>query len=537
MKLTFITFQHVTEAIKNLLANKQLSPDGKVSHGLISATWAALHEGYWGQKYEGADAAKAIANLRKLCMAEAVALPADASAGEFLEETLRKDDSFDSIRSRVMDAINANIRAGIDMDADGDGVEDVREYAYAWCQDIFPGVVVYSMNGKLFQCDYTVASDDSITLGTPEPVEMAYQPATTSAEEGDRSTRARALAVECDVLEESAYDAAKGELTVTIIKPGFSKNSTKGRKRFYPAETLRESVPVFKGAKMFADHATEAEDKVRPEGSIRNWVANVTETWAESDGTVKGRATVIDPPFKAKLDRLKEAGLLNEMGVSVRIAGAWSPAEIEGQEAARIDEIVSARSVDFVTYAGAGGRVEQMESASSDEYDIDLIDEAQLRRRRPDLVALIESSAHQERNTMKSLEVQLQEATTELAATRQKLQAAETQIAESAKTAQKATAQTELAKLLAESKLPDAAQNRIRAQFKDAVAVDGMKEAIDAEREYIKSFANPTRVTNLGKENNGTNADAAADARKSMKESFMKSGMSEKEAELAAAGR
>jgi len=64
-----------------------------------------------------------------------------------------------------------------------------------------------------------------------------------------------------------------------------------------------------------------------------------------------------------------------------------------------------------------------------------------------------------------------------------------------------------------------------------------MKEAIEAEREYIKSFAPATRVTNLGKENNGTNADAAAGARKSMKESFMKSGMSEKEAELAAAGR
>jgi hypothetical protein len=536
MQLTFITFQHVTEAIKNLVANKQLSPDGKVSRGLISATWAALHEGYRGQKYDGADAGKAIANLRKAFLAEAVALPADGSDGEFLEEALRKDDSFDSIRSRVMDQINSNIRAGIDMDADGDGPQDAIEYASAWCQDIFPGVVVYSMNGKLLQCDYTIGSDDSVTLGMPEPVEMAYQPATTSAEEGDRSTPARAMAVECDVLEESSYDAAKGELTVTIIRPGFSKNSTKGRKRFYPAETLRESAPVFKGAKMFADHATEAEDKARPEGSIRNWVANVSETWAESDGTVKGRATVIDPPFKAKLDRLKEAGLLNEMGVSVRIAGAWSPAEIEGQEAARIDEIVSARSVDFVTYAGAGGHVEAME-AEHEEFDIDLIDEAQLRARRPDLVALIESSAHQERNTMKSLETQLQEATTELAAAKQKLQAAEAQIADSEKAAQKANAQTELAKLLAESKLPDAAQNRIRAQFKDSVAVEGMKEAIEAEREYIKSFANPTRVTNLGKENNGTNADAAADARKSMKESFMKSGMSEKEAELAAAGR
>jgi len=546
MKLEFITFQHIEEAIKYLVSGKGgkhlpvTDESGTPNHRLMGAAWAALHGGYRGNKYEGPDKAKAISTLKAMYKAEKMDMPmeADFSAGAFFQEALRKDDSFDSIRCKVMDAINANIRAGVDMDADGDGSQDAIEYACAWCQDIFPGAVVYSMNGKLMQCDYSIDADGDVQLGTPSEVEMAYQPVSASASDAGESTRAnsRALAVECQGLQESAYDSAQGELTVTVIKPGFSKNKTNGRQRFYPSETLTKAAPIFKGAKMFADHATESEDKARPEGSIRNWVANVTDSWAESDGTVKAKARVIDPPFKAKLDRLKDTNLLNEMGVSVRIAGAWSPAEIDGQEAARIDEIVSARSVDFVTFAGAGGMVEAMESDRADEFDVDLIDEAGFRKRRPDIVELIESNSLGVNEKMKTLETQLQEAHTELAATKQKLEAAETKIKESETAAQKADTQAKLTSLLAESKLPEAAQNRIRTQFKDAIKVDGMKEAIDAEREYIKAFAPTTKVTNLGKGDNGSTS-GSTDVRASLVESFMRGGMTKEQAEIAAVGR
>src|SRR5207237_4862342 len=113
----------------------------------------------------------------------------------------------------------------------------------------------------------------------------------------------------------------------------------KGRSRYYHAESLKRDHKIFDRAKMFADHATDKESKDRPEGSVHNWVANIGKTWSEADGTVKGTATVIDPPFKAKLDRLNDAGLLKEMNVSVRIAAEVYPAEIEGQEADSIDQI------------------------------------------------------------------------------------------------------------------------------------------------------------------------------------------------------
>jgi hypothetical protein len=72
----------------------------------------------------------------------------------------------------VLDAIQRNVRAGIDMDCDGDGPQDCNDYA--WITDMYPDRVIYSMNGRLFQCTYTIDSNDLVTFGTPQPVEMTY---------------------------------------------------------------------------------------------------------------------------------------------------------------------------------------------------------------------------------------------------------------------------------------------------------------------------------------------------------------------------
>ena len=157
-------------------------------------------------------------------------------------------------------------------------------------------------------------------------------------------------------LMESAY--SKGVLTVKVIQPGFNKSKT----RFYPADTLKRDYKVFEGAKMFVDHQTDAEQKVRPEGSIKDWVANLRKVWVEKDGTIMGEAVVIDDGFKAKLSALASKNMLSQMGVSIRASGEVSGKEIEGVETSYVESLLSARSVDFVTFAGAGGEVLAMES-------------------------------------------------------------------------------------------------------------------------------------------------------------------------------
>jgi hypothetical protein len=328
-------------------------------------------------------------------------------------------------------------------------------------------------------------------------------------------------------LIQEAYNPTNGELTVTVIRPGFNKS--KGR--FYPKSTLVRDHKVFEGAKMFADHQTEADSRQRPEGSINNWVAQVKSTFVEEDGTIKAKAAVIDPPFKAKLDLLHEKGLLNEMGVSIRASGIATRQDVEGTPTNYVESFLSCRSVDFVTFAGAGGLVEAIESASSEE-DVELLSEEDLRKRRPDLVSAIEARVKEEVEKMKTVEEQLNEANAALATEKAKTQTLETQIAESEKTSRKATAAAELSKLLTEAKLPKPAEDRIRSQFKEAEKVEGMKEAIASEQEYIRSITPAKGVKNLGGKDN---IQEGSDEKKvNLVESFQRMGLSEAEAKIAA---
>ncbi len=468
-------------------------------------------------------------------------------------------ESFDSIRSRIQTALDNARNAGADLDLDGDNDAGYNG-DYCWVQDVFPSTVVYSMCGCLFQCDYT-DDGETVTLGIPKEVEQSY---TVVPSDGTMESEVnRTLAIEAEQLKESAYDSSKGVLTVTVIKPGFSKNSTKLKEsgktlpRYYPASTLKRDHKIFNGSKMFADHQTESEAKSRPEGSVKDWVASLGETWVESDGTVMGKATVIDPQFKEKLDTLSKNGLLKEMKTSVRIAAGVTEGEAEGKEAAVIESILSNKSVDFVTYAGAGGQVEAMESQAV-EGDVDLVSEAVLRDRRPDLVELIESRARKENTDVKTLEQQLKEANDKLTAltterddlktklneadgpevTPKKFKALQAENAKLLKENEELTngqakrdATEKLGKLLKESKLPEASQKRLQERFKDATSDEDFVEAIKDEQDYVKTIAGPTRVKHLGE--SGSNVDHKAN----VIESFKAMGMSEEQAKIAAAGR
>src|ERR1700688_373421 len=172
--LQFISQQHITEAVQFLAGKGHLpytDASGKPNHRLMGAAWAALHGGYRGNKYEGTDKGKALAKLKAVYKSEKMDTPEESFSldGEFFQESLAKSDSFDSIRCAVMDAINAKIKAGTDMDGDDDGSADAGRcqscgcvcgqrygcaccsncsFSYpknAWCMDLFSVQAVYSM--------------------------------------------------------------------------------------------------------------------------------------------------------------------------------------------------------------------------------------------------------------------------------------------------------------------------------------------------------------------------------------------------------
>ena len=308
----------------------------------------------------------------------------------------------------------------------------------------------------------------------------------------------------------------KDRATVIVIKPGF--NATEDR--YYPAEMLKRDFGIFEGAKMFADHPTEAEDKELPERSIKaSWVAVLKDVKVDEVGVVTGVAVIIEGWLKEKLGNLRDKGLLSEMGISINAIGKASKETIEGKDTLVIEELTGVRSVDFVTEPGAGGIVTLYEVDRSN--DIDLVSLSVLKEHRPDLVKLIEATVREEiakevRKAMESeeriteLEGQVATLTTENGTLKEAQEQAE-------KDKAKAEAQATIKEAVDKAELPDAAKAVLLTRFEAAESADGIAEAIQAEKDYIAKLSEAGKVKGLGPTNVNKEKDTEA-----LKESFKK---------------
>jgi hypothetical protein len=313
---------------------------------------------------------------------------------------------------------------------------------------------------------------------------------------------------------EEAQIGTKGVAKVVVIKPGFGNPVDN---HYYPAETLSRDFAVFEGVKMYADHQTEEEEKQRPEGSIRQWVASLKNVRFEEGVGIVGEAVIVEPWLQQKLATLRDQKLLSEMGISIRAAGVGTKGKIDGKDTNVVERITRVRSVDFVTEAGAGGGVLLYETEK--ELDIDVISLEILRDRRPDLVKLIEKEVKEttikevkkmseQDEKIEGLEKQVETLTTERDEARTKLSEAET-------AKKKAEAKSVIDEAIGKSELPDAAKERLVEKFKDVESADGVEDAIKAEKDYVDALAEAGKVKNLG----GTQPDPEK-SRESLKESF-----------------
>ncbi|WP_167197954.1 hypothetical protein [Brevibacterium pigmentatum] len=157
------------------------------------------------------------------------------------------------------------------------------------------------------------------------------------------------------ILREKATVTPKagGRAKIGIITPGAGSSGV------YPKETIEAAGrdKVFpKGTQMFFNHATEAEDWSRPEGDLHNLVGILTEDahWDNESGGLVAEAKIFSH-WKPII-----ADMAEDIGVSIRASGEVS--EAGGERV--VTKLTEARSVDFVTKAGRGGRViEVLESA------------------------------------------------------------------------------------------------------------------------------------------------------------------------------
>lgn len=425
-----------------------------------------------------------------------------AKLSPWLSEALRQDESLSAKHSKVRTAVDKHY-------------QDSKHYAFT--RDLFDKHVVVQAGPKMFQHSYTIGSDGGATLGNPTEVEQTYSPVGKDATESARE-------IEGDIvpLVEAAV-SGDGKTRIKVIAPGW------GSSGYYGAKMLErdggEAFPT--GTKMYLDHPTKAEEAARPERSVKDMAAVLTSPakWdaAGKEGPGLYAEANVVPAFRDFIN-----GAAKHIGVSIRAAGKSALGEAEGRKGPIIERIAVGKSIDFVTQAGAGGKI-LTESG----------------RQAESLRQLFEAATSRETGEPVD-EKTLQEA-----------QAANAKLQEQLKRANEALLLIEakdvvVKHLVGNKALPQLTRDRIvESLAKSPVVKDGkldepafktqIDEAVKFEMDYLAKVTGSGKVRGMGegdlKESKTGGADSADASVATLTESFKAMGMSDKAAAIAAQGR
>jgi len=336
---------------------------------------------------------------------------------------------------------------------------------------------------------------------------------------------------EVDISEATAEGIAKGVLPVRIIKPGFNI----GKGRYYSENSINDAGTIFEGSKMYADHLAKGD---RPERSVRDWVATLHETRVSESGNAVGFAHIHAGWLKEMVSNLFEAGDLGHLGTSINAVGKATKQTIDGVKTMFVEGLVKSgmQSVDFVTEAGAGGQAGLRESAIDNILDAELMDLAMLKEARPDLVRAIETDINNKVQTEVKAKMEIEDRVKELEGQLDTVTKDRDTLKEAAEQAEKdkvrAVAQATIKEAVDKAELPEAAKTKLTKVFENAETADGIADAIKDEAAYIATITETNKVKNLG--NTTKDEPDAVKTKESLKEGYIKLGMSEAEAKEAA---
>lgn len=327
-------------------------------------------------------------------------------------------------------------------------------------------------------------------------------------------------------------DKAVGKYPVKVIQPGW------GSSGYYSETVLAASAQLFEGAQMFWNHPKSSDNYERPERDLRDLAGVLTnvryeETNANGAG-IYGDAIVFEPFREA----LNEIGPY--IGVSIRAGGKVHEGEAEGRAGLLVEEINLVQSVDFVTRAGAGGKVlAQFAEAARSPYNVlENANEEEFMNLEEALNTIGERD-----NTINGLNTQLSEAQGQIDTLTQELARLN-----------EAHMLTECGAIVAaelkESDLPDVTKERIQQEAgkfmatkdeddkkkldKDKVK-QSVQEAIKAEAEYISKLSGGINVIGMGSKGHENDDDLAEAV--DLTDAFKAMGLSESAAKIAANGR
>lgn len=489
-------------------------------YGLVAGT-VSLTEA--GKKIAARNAARikaAIAAMQGMLAEVGDVEDADVTeAGrEMAEAVLRKSDTLDARREALHRAVREKMIDPLYPEA----------RPWVWIRDVFDAAVVVETgeDGGLVQYPYSV--DNTVEppryiIGEGEPVQLAYVPI---AESG------------ADPLDEAFVALSEGAIrkdgtaTIKLITAGW------GSSGYYPADVLKRDGPraFAEGTKMFADHPTAAEEAGRPERSIKDLAAVLTSAarWEDvgADGPGLYAEAKVYEAWRKPLDEMAA-----DTGVSIRALGRARMGEAEGRKGPIVEAIASAKSVDFVTSAGRGGRIVPLAEAARINATQGPSPISGGTPAKEDHMPLTEA----EQARIQTLEESVRTLTT----TAEGLAAANRALVESAL---RSEARTQATGILASINLPAASKARLveslgatppvkdgaldRAAFEVVV-----REAAKSEGTYIAALTGGGGIKGMGETLQEAEAPDAEALNATLTEAFAGLGMGESAAKVAAAGR
>lgn len=250
-------------------------------------------------------------------------------------------------------------------------LSDMFDDCYCYVLDVYgddaTGSVVYYQGGETRQAPYMMAMSGgkrTCTINADKSFEVlprtVYDKVATSEADKNKA-KGVSLIESATFIDTVRLQEAVADYAIKLMRPG------RGSSAYYPAEVLERDGPkVFvSGTHMYWNHATAQQEAQRPEGDMNELAAVLTSNaYYEANGKdgpgLYARAKVFSDYAEKVAEKAKYTGL------SIRARGTMSEAVAPDGKGNVLARFTAAESVDFVTRAGADGKVILTESAGAD---------------------------------------------------------------------------------------------------------------------------------------------------------------------------
>jgi hypothetical protein len=315
--------------------------------------------------------------------------------------------------------------------------------------------------------------------------------------------------IEGGEINEARGGSGRRDVEVTVIKagPGNPVNN-----HYYSAEMLEAHAHIFAGNHIYADHENDPTVQRKRGGvrSTKDLVGVIRETWWDAEAKeVKGTATIL----RDWVWEIVEADP-SVLGLSISgTAGKITQRKIAGAVRNIVESIRESKSVDLVTRAGAGGKINRiLESMQEDIMALEAITLDDLKEHRSDLIEAAMAEVTKDAPatlTLEEHEANVEEAVT-AAVTEAKAEAVketEARITAEREAAERLRENTAaVTEALAEAKLPTKTEARIKRDFEKLAEGDtptdelreALQSAIKEAKEELAEAAGSGEIKGMG---------------------------------------